>query len=114
LLAGLTYQKIDSSKQDTVPIAHYMAVFVHALSGDLWVLRNELDTLLNVLLEILQACIQQLLLVIGQLTDIVDLLNAIWAKSDLGSEEVDALVLVEWAVNEGWLDDVRLALGSSE
>lgn len=77
LLAGLTCQKIDFSKQRIVPIAHYMATFVHALLGDLWVLSNELDTLLNVLLEILQACIQQLLLVIGQLADIVDLLDTI-------------------------------------
>lgn len=91
-----------------------MATFVHALSEDLWVLGNELDTLLDVLLEILQACVQQLLLVVGQLADIVDLLDTIWAERDLGSEEVDALVLVEWAVNEGWLDDVRLALSSSE
>lgn len=93
----------------------YFIMFVHNLLPlHLWVLLDELDTLLDVLLQVNQACIQQLLLVVGKLTNIVNLLNTIWTKGNLGGEEVDTLVLVERAVNESWLDNVALTIGSSE
>jgi hypothetical protein len=44
----------------------------------------------------------------------VNSVNTFWAKLDLGSKEVNALDLVERAVNEGWLDDALLALCSLE
>lgn len=93
----------------------YITMFIHIfLTCHLWVLSNELNTLLNVLLEVNQACIQQLLLMGSQLANIVDLLNTVWAEGDLGGEEIDTLVLVERAVNESWLDDVALTGSSSE
>lgn len=44
----------------------------------------------------------------------MDLGNTLWAELDLGGEEVNTLVLVEWGVNEGWLNDTLLTLGSLE
>ena len=44
----------------------------------------------------------------------MDLLDTAWAELDLGGEEVNTLVLVEWGVNEGWLSNTLLALGSLE
>lgn len=39
-------------------------------------------------------------------------MGTLWAKLDLGGEEINALVLVEWGLNEGWLNNTLLALGS--
>lgn len=44
----------------------------------------------------------------------MDLGNTLWAELDLGSEEVNTLVLVEWRVNKGWLNDTLLTLSSLE
>lgn len=44
----------------------------------------------------------------------MDLLNTAWAELNLGGEEVNALVLVERGVNESWLRNTLLALGSLE
>lgn len=73
-----------------------------------------MDTLLNVLLQVNQACVQQFLFVRSKLAHVVNLLHTIWTKSNLGREEVDTLVLVEWAVNEGWFDNIALTISSSE
>jgi hypothetical protein len=54
--------------------------------------------------------IQQFLLMQRDLANIVDLLHTIGSKLDSGSEEVTALVLVEWAVYKGGLDDTLSAL----
>ena len=51
---------------------------------------------------------------LSQLANRVDLLNTIWAKLDIGSEEVNTLVLVQRAVDKGRLDDASLALSSLE
>ena len=44
----------------------------------------------------------------------MNLLDTIWAKFDVGSKEVNTLILVERAVNEGRLDNTTLALSSLE
>ena len=49
---------------------------------------------------------------LSQLADRVDLLNTIWAKLDIGGEELNTLILVQRAVDEGRLDNTSLALGS--
>lgn len=81
---------------------------------NLRVLLGELDTLLNVTLEVLEAGVEELLLVVGDLADGVDLLNTVGAKLDLRGEEVNTLVLVERRVDEGGLNDTLLALRSLE
>jgi hypothetical protein len=81
---------------------------------DLRVLLDELDTLLDVLLEVGQAGIEELLLVVGDLANGVDLLNTVGAKLDVGGEVLAALVFVQRRVDEGGLDDVLLALGGLE
>lgn len=75
---------------------------------------RKLDTLLNIALEVLEAGVQESLLVCGDVADGVDLLNTVGAELDLAGKEVDALVLVERAVDKGGLNDTRLALGSLE
>lgn len=71
-------------------------------------------TLLDVLLQVTQASLEELLLVSIDLADLVDLLNTVRAKLDLGGEEVDALVLEERALDESGLNDALLALGGAE
>ena len=75
---------------------------------------DEVNTLLDVLLEVSQAGIEETLLVLVDLANGVDLLNTVGAELDLGGEEVDTLVLVERGVDEGGLDDTLLALGGAE
>jgi hypothetical protein len=75
---------------------------------------DEGDTLGDVLLEVCQASLEEFLLVGIDGADGKDLLNTIGAELDLGGEEVDALVLVERAINERRLDDTLLALGGTE
>jgi hypothetical protein len=69
-----------------------------------------LNTLGDVLGEIAQADIEQLLLVLGDLANWVDLLNTVWSEFDICGEEVASAVLVQWAVDECWLNDTLLAL----
>jgi hypothetical protein len=75
---------------------------------------NEVNTLLDVLLQVSQAGIEETLLVLVDLANGVDLLNTVGAELDLGGEEVDTLVLVERRVDEGGLNDTLLALGGAE
>lgn len=49
-----------------------------------------------------------------KLADRVDLLNTVGAELDLGRKELHALVLVQRAVDEGRLNNARLALRSLE
>ena len=49
---------------------------------------------------------------LGELAYIVDLLDAIWTELNLGGEEFDTLILVQWAVDEGALYHALLTLGS--
>lgn len=83
-------------------------------SRRLRVLSSELDTLVDVALEVRKAGIEQLLLVLGDLADGVDLLDTVGAELDVGGKVLDALVLVEGRVDKGGLNDVLLALGSLE
>lgn len=75
---------------------------------------DEGDTLDDVLLEVDQASLEELLLLGIDGADGEDLLNTVGAELDLGGEEVDALVLVERAVDERRLDDTLLALRGTE
>jgi len=75
---------------------------------------DKVDTLLDVLLQVNQAGIEELLLVLVDLTDGVDLLNTVGAELDLGGEEVDTLVLVQRGIDKGGLNDTLLALGGAE
>lgn len=75
---------------------------------------DEVNTLLDVLLEITKAGLKEALLVGGDVADGVDLLSTVGAELDLGGEEVDTLVLVERGLNEGGLDDTLLALSGLE
>jgi hypothetical protein len=69
------------------------------------VLSDEVLALLDVLDEVSLAGLDELLLVFVELAELVDLLSAGWAQGDLGGEELDALGLEQWGVDEGWLDD---------
>lgn len=75
---------------------------------------NEGNTLGNVLLQVSQASLDELGLVGVDLANGVDLLDTVGAELDAASEEVDALVLVERAVDEGGLNDTLLALGGAD
>lgn len=75
---------------------------------------HEGNTLLDVLLEVSEAGLEETLLDGVNLADGEDLLNTVGAELNLGAEEVDALVLVEGAVDEGGLNDALLALSSAE
>ena len=50
----------------------------------------------------------------GQFADWVNSLDTIWTKLDLGRKELNTLVLVKGAVNEGWLNNTGLAASSLE
>lgn len=94
---------------------HSLLLYSHLLTlVHLWVLFDELDTLVDVASEVLEADVEQLLLVVGDLTDGVDLLDTVGAELDVGGEVLDTLVLVQRRVDEGGLDDVLLALGGLE
>ena len=95
-------------------VHHNSPPFILFGLGHLRVLLGELDTLVDVALEVVQADIEKLLLVLGDLADRVDLLNTVGAELDVGGEVLDALVLVERRVNESGLNDVLLALSSLE
>lgn len=84
---------------------------VHLFAG---VLGNESNTLLNVLLEIAQAGLEELLLVGVDLADGQDLLDTVGAKLNLAGEEFNALVLVQRGVDESRLDNAFLASSSTE
>lgn len=75
---------------------------------------DEVNTLLDVLLQVDQAGVKELLLILVDRANLVDLLDAVGAELDTGGEEVDALVLEQRGVDEGGLDDALLALGSAE
>jgi hypothetical protein len=75
---------------------------------------DEVNTLLDVLLEVDEAGIEELLLVLVDLADLVDLLDTVGAELDAGSEEVDTLVLEQRGVDEGGLDDALLTLGGAQ
>lgn len=75
---------------------------------------DKVNALLDVLLQVNQAGIEELLLVLVDLTDRVDLLNTVGAELDLGGEEVDTLVLVQGRLDKGGLNDTLLALGGAE
>ena len=50
----------------------------------------------------------------GDLANLVDLLGTVGAELNLGGEEVDTLVLVVGALDEGGLDHTLLTLGGAE
>ena len=75
---------------------------------------DESDTLLNVLLEVAEAGLEELLLSGVDLANGQDVGNTLGAELDLGAEELDALVLVERGVDESGLDDTLLALDGAE
>lgn len=58
--------------------------------------------------------LEELLLLSGELADWVDLLDTIGTKLDVGSEPLDTLGGVQRGLDEGWLDDTRLAVESSD
>ena len=59
-----------------------------------------------------QACLKHLFFLFAEFTNFVDLLDTVWAKLDLGREEFHALVFVQWAIDEGALNNTLLALRS--
>jgi hypothetical protein len=78
------------------------------------VLLDKVNTLADVLLEVADADVEELLLVLGDLANRVDLLDTVRAELDVGGKVFAALVLVERRVDESGLDDVLLALSSLE
>jgi hypothetical protein len=72
------------------------------------------NTLLDVLLQVGEAGLEELLLDGVDLTNGVDLGDTLGAELDLAAEEVDALVLIEGRVDERGLNDTLLALGGAE
>jgi hypothetical protein len=86
----------------------------HCGNDHLWVGLDEVNTLLDVLLEVTKAGLEKLLLMASQLANRVDLLDTVGAKLDVGSEEVNALVLVERRVDESRLNNTLLTLSSTE
>lgn len=75
---------------------------------------DEVNTLLDVLLQVNQGGIEETLLVLVDLANGEDLLNTVGAELNAGSEEVNTLVLVQRGVDEGGLDDTLLALSGAE
>ena len=75
---------------------------------------DEVLALLDVLLEVDKASINELLLDLVDGADGEDLLDTVGAELDLGGEEVDALVLVEGRLDKGGLSDALLALSGAE
>lgn len=82
--------------------------------NNLRVLGDEVDTLLDVALELADGNVDELLLVLGDPADGVDLLDTVGAELNVGGEEVNALVLEEGRLDEGRLDDALLALSGLE
>lgn len=80
----------------------------------LWVLLDPLLSLLNVGLEVLQALLEETLLVFCNLADWVHLLNTVGSEGDVGCEVGYALVLVERRVDVCGLDNALLALSGLE
>jgi len=86
-----------------------------------WWANDELYALCNVTGEALIASLEQLLLVvIGSRDNVEDLLDTFWVKLGWDGEEVAASELLNlgttldaWEVDESWLDNTRLSLGSS-
>lgn len=78
------------------------------------VLGNEVNTLLDVLLQVSKASLEELLLVSIDLTNRENLLDTVRTKLNAGSEELDALVLVEGAVDEGGFNDTLDTLSGLE
>ena len=79
-----------------------------------WVGLGPLNTLVDVLGQIRQANVEELLFVVCDLANWMDLLDTIWTELNERGEEVAAAILVEWAVDESWLDNTLLALSSLE
>ena len=75
---------------------------------------DEVNTLLDVLLQVNESSLEELLFVGGDVADGEDLLGTVGAELNPGGEEVDALVFVERALDESGLDDALLTLGSLE
>lgn len=75
------------------------------------VLGNKVNTLLDVLLEVLEGGSNELLLVGVELTQAVDLLDTLGAEGNLGREEVNTLVLVERGLDKGGLNNLLTLLG---
>lgn len=84
---------------------------MHLFAG---VLRDERDTLGNVLLEVGEASLEEARLDGVDLTDGQDLLDTVGAELDLAGEELDALVLVEGRLDKGGLNDTLLAVSGAE
>jgi hypothetical protein len=105
---------IQLSSIDQIEADPFLSSNSHPRIENLWVLLNELNTLSDVLLQVSQAGIDELLLLWVNLANWVNLLNTLWAELDLGGEELNTLVLVEWGLDEGWLNDTSLALSSLE
>ena len=97
----------------------------------LWISLDKVNTLLDVLLEVCnhvsvmhtswrkkwltsQASLQQTFLIGSQFANGVDLLDAIGTELNFGGEEVNTLILIERAVDEGRLNHGTLALSSLE
>lgn len=74
---------------------------------------NKGNTLLNVLLEVDDAGVEEALLGGVDVADGEDLLDTIGAELDAGAEELDTLLLVERGLDKGGLNDL-LASGSAE
>lgn len=72
------------------------------------------NTLLNVLLEVANAGLEELLLNGIDGANGEDLLNTVGAELDLGGEELDALVGVEGRLDKGGLNNTLLAVSSAE
>jgi hypothetical protein len=68
-------------------------------------LGNKVNTLLDVLLQVSKASLEELLLVSIDLTNRENLFDTVRSQLNAGSEELDTLVLVEGAVDEGGLND---------
>jgi hypothetical protein len=67
---------------------------------------------LDVLAQVSQAHIEELLLVVGDLSNRVNLLHTVGAELDVGGEVLASLILVQGRVDECRLNDVLLALSS--
>ncbi|GAO46076.1 hypothetical protein G7K_0319-t1 [Saitoella complicata NRRL Y-17804] len=89
-------------------------IIPHSTRASNLVLSNELLTLGDVLLQVSQAGIDELLLVLVDLTQLVDLLNTLRAKLNVGREELASLISEERRLNEGRLDDTLLTSSSPQ
>jgi len=75
---------------------------------------DELLSLLDVLLQLRQACLDELLLLSREVSETIDGLDTFRAELNVGREEINALRFEEWAFDESGGNNALLAIESPQ